>query len=134
MAPRLESSPPAPLFTWLLWLQGFYFLATGLWPIFSIETFEMVTGPKTDDWLVRTVGVLVTATAVPMLVAAWRGRQPLEIALLAVGCAAGLGAIDVIFVLAKVISPIYLLDAAIEAILILAWCWAFVQKGRSAPV
>ena len=35
------------------------YLATGLWPLFNIESFQQVTGPKTDLWLVRTVGVLV---------------------------------------------------------------------------
>jgi hypothetical protein len=28
--------------------QGFYFLATGLWPFISAGSFQKVTGPKTD--------------------------------------------------------------------------------------
>jgi hypothetical protein len=55
--------------TMLLWVQGAYYLATGIWPLVSVETFQWVTGPKTDHlpsgyeadhWLVMTVGVLVT--------------------------------------------------------------------------
>ena len=33
--------------------------ATGIWPLLDIESFQDVTGSKTDLWLVRTVGVLV---------------------------------------------------------------------------
>ena len=36
-----------------------YYLITGVWPLLSIGTFEKVTGPKTDRWLVKTVGILV---------------------------------------------------------------------------
>ena len=39
--------------------QAVYFLLTGIWPLLSIRTFQMVTGRKTDTWLVKTVGVLV---------------------------------------------------------------------------
>jgi len=35
-------------FTYLCLIQGVYYLLTGLWPLVSIETFQMVTGPKTD--------------------------------------------------------------------------------------
>src|SRR5262245_43838835 len=73
------------LFTALLWVQGVYYLATGVWPLVSIETFPRVTGRKTahlvpgretDRWLVMTVGVLVTAIAAALLVAAWGGETP----------------------------------------------------------
>jgi hypothetical protein len=35
---------------------------TGLWPLVSIGTFQQVTGPKTDLWLVKTVGVLIAVS------------------------------------------------------------------------
>ena len=38
--------------------QGAYFLGTGVWPLVLMPSFESVTGPKVDKWLVRTVGVL----------------------------------------------------------------------------
>jgi hypothetical protein len=47
--------------------QGAYYLLTGVWPLLSLRTFELVTGPKTDDWLVRTVGVLVLAVVLAVL-------------------------------------------------------------------
>ena len=39
--------------------QSLYFVVTGLWGIVSINTFQKVTGPKVDTWLVRTVSVLI---------------------------------------------------------------------------
>jgi hypothetical protein len=44
-------------------IQAVYFLITGIWPLLHIESFMKVTGPKRDLWLVKTVGVLVTAIA-----------------------------------------------------------------------
>jgi hypothetical protein len=108
--------------------QGLYYLITGVWPLVSIETFEYVTGPKTDDWLVMTVGVLVTAIAIALLAAWWRKTEPLEIAILAIASAIGLTAIDVIYVARKVILPIYLVDAAVECVLIAGWITALLTK------
>src|SRR2546429_388369 len=93
------------LFTVLLWAQGLYYLATGVWPLVSIETFQMVTGPKTDNlptgregdhWLVMTVAVLIVSVAVTLLVAAWRRRNPPEVAVLGLAATVALTAIDVI--------------------------------------
>ncbi len=110
-------------------IQGLYFLATGLWPLIHMESFLWVTGPKTDLWLVRTVGVLVTAVALTILTAAWRGRLTRETAVLAVGSALGLGAIDVIYAGLGVIDRIYLIDAAAEAVLIAAWGFWLRREG-----
>lgn len=101
--------------------QGVYFALTGLWPILHIRSFEAVTGPKTDDWLVKTVGALITGVGTVLLVAGLRDAVSLEVAILAVGCALALAAIDVIYVARRVISPIYLLDAGPELALAALW-------------
>ena len=107
--------------------QGLYFALTGLWPLLHIRSFMAVTGPKTDLWLVRTVGVLVLAIGAVLLVAGWRRHVSSEIVLLATASAAGLAAIDVIYVARRVIDKIYLFDAAAEAILIAGWAWWAMQ-------
>jgi hypothetical protein len=43
------------------------------------KTDHLVTGRESDHWLVMTVGVLITAVAVTLLVAAWRRHVPLEV-------------------------------------------------------
>jgi hypothetical protein len=123
-----------------LWVQGLYYFVTGVWPLASIETFQMVTGRKTDHlvtgreadhWLVMTVGVLVTAIGVTLLVAAWRRQNPPEVAVLAVTSALGLIGIDVIYVARQVIAPVYLVDAAAEVLLIAAWALVLVRGLRA---
>jgi hypothetical protein len=116
----------------LLWVQAVYYLATGIWPLVSIETFIAVTGPKTDHlitgrmadhWLVMTVGVLVTAIGLCLLSAAWRRSATREVVVIAVAAALGLTAIDVIYVARGVIPPIYLADAVLEVLILLCWGW-----------
>ncbi|HEV8714847.1 MAG TPA: hypothetical protein VGX03_18710 [Candidatus Binatia bacterium] len=102
-------------------VQACYYLVTGVWPLVSISPFQFVTGPKTDLWLVKTVGVLVAVIGAVLLVAAYRRRTTLEIRLLALGSAVGLTAIDVVYVSLSRISPIYLLDALIELMLVVWW-------------
>jgi hypothetical protein len=104
-------------------LQAGYYLVSGVWPLLDIRTFEAITGPKADRWLVKTVGVLVATTGAALAVAGARRRVPAELVLIAAGNAVGLTAIDVVYVAKGRISPVYLLDAAAEVPLALAWAW-----------
>jgi hypothetical protein len=95
-----------------------------VWALVDLDSFMAVTGPKTDGWLVKTVGVLVTVIGAVLLLA-WRSRTVTrEILLLAAGSALSLAAIDIIYVSNGTISPIYLLDAAAEVGLAGAWLLA----------
>src|SRR5437868_8374523 len=98
-----------------------YYLITGVWPLVSISTFQKVTGPKTDAWLVKTVGVLVSIIGAVIGLAARRGNTGPEVKILAVGSALGLAGIDVVYVAQRRIAPIYLLDALAEVLLAGGW-------------
>jgi hypothetical protein len=100
-------------------LQGVYFLATGVWPLVSMRTFEAVTGSKVDRWLVKTVGLLVAVIGTSLLVDARRPSRGSRV--LGVGSAAALGGVDVVYSLRGRISKIYLLDAVVEAVLVALW-------------
>jgi hypothetical protein len=102
-------------------IQGLFYVATGVWPLIDIVSFQIVTGPKTDLWLVRTVGVLVTVIGAVLIAASRTRRVSLEIVMLAVGSALGLAAIDLRYALAGRISAVYLADAAVEIALSLLW-------------
>jgi hypothetical protein len=95
-------------------IQGGFYLASAVWPLIDIDSFQDVTGPKSDLWLVRTVAVLIAVIGAVLLMAGRRDRVSDEIVLLAVGCALGLAAIDIIYVIGHVISPVYLADAVAE--------------------
>ncbi len=102
-------------------IQGVFYVLTGVWPLIDIVSFQVVTGPKVDLWLVRTVGVLVTVIGVVILSASRSRRITREILLLAVGSALGLAAIDLVYALSGRISAIYLADAAAEIALAGLW-------------
>ena len=106
-------------------LQAGYYLVTGVWPLIDMRTFEAVTGPKADRWLVKTVGGLVATTGAALALASRRRRFPPELVLIAAGNAAGLAAIDAVYVAKGRISPIYLLDAVVEVPLLAAWAWVW---------
>ena len=101
--------------------QGLYYLITGIWPLVDIDSFMFITGPKVDIWLVRTVGAMILAVAIPILSARYYNRITFEIVLMAILSALGLTLIDIIYVSNGTISPIYLLDAAAEIPLIILW-------------
>jgi hypothetical protein len=109
-------------------VQGTYYLFTGLWAIVDITSFQIVTGPKTDLWLVRTVAILVIVAGLVLLLAAYRRNLSAEILLLAVGSAIGLAIIDVVYVAMKVIAPIYLLDALIQVFLAALWLFGWWRE------
>ncbi len=108
--------------------QGLYYLVTGIWPLVSIGTFQKVTGPKVDLWLVKTAGVLITAIGLVLTRAGLRERVPDEVPLLAVSSAVGLTGIDVVYTARGRISPVYLLDALAELLLIAGWALAWPAR------
>jgi hypothetical protein len=110
--------------------QGLYYLITGVWPIADIRSFQAVTGPKTDLWLVKTVGVLVAVIGGTLALGAARRRAGAEVGVLAAGSAVGLAGVDTVYATKRRISKIYLLDAVIEALLFVSW---IVAARRERP-
>ncbi len=102
-------------------IQGVFYAVFGLWPLVNISTFQALTGPKADLWLVKIVGLLLAVDGLIMLAARLRRRMPLEIALLGAASALVLGAADVVYVLEGTICWIYLLDAVAEGSLLAGW-------------
>src|SRR5690606_38602264 len=114
-------------------VQGVFYFLTGVWPLIHLESFLWVTGPKTDLWLVQTVGLLVTAVSLPLL-AAWKKRRfPAETLALAAVCLGRLTAIDIIFVDNVTLLPVYLLDAAAEIVFFLPLSLALAFYFRLNP-
>jgi hypothetical protein len=116
--------------TRVLTAQGGYYVATGVAPFISRRAFEAVTGPKTEWWLVQTVGALVTVVGGALISGARSGRVTPELYGIAAGCAAGLAAIDVIYVARRRIAPTYLLDAAAQ-LAALAGLASTARTGRA---
>lgn len=105
----------------LLWVQGAYFVLTGIWPLLHYPSFEKVTGPKTDVWLVKTVGALVSVIALLLLIAAIRKEVHISSVIVGMGSALTLLIVDIVYVSRKVIRPVYLADAGTEGVLLGIW-------------
>ncbi len=120
-AKGVGAAPAEALASALALSQGAYYLITGVWPLLHMRTFEAVTGPKVDRWLVKTVGVLVAVIGTVLLHAGRRSPVSDEVLLLGAGSAAGLTGIDLAYSLRGRISKVYLLDALAEALLLLGW-------------
>ncbi|WP_375769561.1 hypothetical protein NR798_01380 [Archangium gephyra] len=132
---QLESERTEPLASGLAVTQGVFFLATGLWPIVHLRSFEAVTGPKLEGWLVKTVGALIAVVGGTLLAAGLRRRLQPELLALAAGSAASLAAVDLRYSPQR-ISPVYLLDAVVEGALVTGWGVAAARrwKHRAAPL
>ena len=101
--------------------QGAFYLATGLWPIVHLPSFERVTGPKRDKWLVKTLGGLIAAVGGALVVGAFEKRRSRALSVLGAGSSFALAAADIYYVARGRTSPVYLADAAAEAALFTLW-------------
>jgi hypothetical protein len=109
--------------------HGVFDVVTGVWPIIHLRSFEAVTGPKPEGWLVKTVGALITVIGGTLLTAGLRRRVSPELMLLAAGSAASLAAVDLVYSPQR-ISPVYLLDALAEGVLVTGWCVAATRAWK----
>lgn len=101
-------------------IQAGYYLASGLFPLVSMRTFERITGPKVDKWLVQMVGLLAAAIGLSLLVGARRKTIDESILTLSIASALAFGGIDVVHAVRRRISPSYLADAGVEAALVIS--------------
>lgn len=116
----------------LAWVQSAYYTLTGVWPLVDVTSFMWVTGPKVDVWLVRTVAGLLVVTGLALGFAAKRKQISVDLAMIAAGQALVLCIIDVVYPLIGRISPIYLLDALPEAVLVALWLAWYPRPGKSS--
>lgn len=103
-----------PLKKTVIKLQAVYFMVTGIWPVLHIHSFMVVTGEKTDIWLVHMVGLLAVTIGISLFF------DPKSL-LLPICSAISFAAIDLIYVLKDVISPIYLVDFVLQSVFILVY-------------
>ena len=107
--------------------HGVFNVVNGLWPLLHMRSFERVTGPKADHWLVHTVGGLLVANGLVQLAAT--SPEGLRLARMVGTHTAGvLAAVDLANAPRGRISRIYLADAVVE----LAWValWSTARPAR----
>jgi hypothetical protein len=112
--------------------QAAYYLPTAIAPFLSRRRFEATTGPKLEWWLVITVSTLIGAIGSVLGLAGLRRERPVpgELQLLGAASAAGLAAVDVVYVARRRISPVYLIDGVLQLAFAAAWA---LSAGRRTP-
>jgi hypothetical protein len=109
-------------------VQAGVFGLGGMWSVVHRRSFEAVTGPKVDYWLVRTVGLLLTAVAAVLWRAADHDRLTPEVRLLGASTAAALLAVDVRYVAKRRIRRVYLLDGLAQAGILAGWARSAAER------
>jgi hypothetical protein len=119
----------------LLYIQGAYFIITGIWPVIDIDSFMLVTCPKTDLWLVKTLGVIFLCEGICFLLSGIIREGGLPVMVLALINAVALIMIDCYYVFTGTICSIYLADAVVEMILMSCWLFILIRmdKGNNSP-
>lgn len=105
-------------------VHGAFYVATGLWPLVSMRTFELASGPKKEKWLTKTMGVFIAAVGGALML-----RPSAALGALAAG---SLAACDVVYVTKGRIAKSYLLDAAVEMLLVFGWLFA-ARREEAEP-
>jgi hypothetical protein len=106
--------------------HGLFMSAAGLWPLLHLRSFEAVTGPKRDKWLVRSVGAVLTSIGAALVADGLHGGRSDAIRVLGIGSAVALGGADVVYTAKGCLSKVYLLDAAVQA----GFCSLWLGRGR----
>jgi hypothetical protein len=115
--------------------QGIFFVATGAWPIVHPRSFEAITGPKLERWLVQTTGGLIAAVGAALIAASAERQRSIVAPVLGAASAAALAAADLVFVARRRISPVYLIDAALELGFVAGWArWLSGQRRRRSSI
>lgn len=113
--------------------QSFFYVTSGVWPLVSLRTFELVTGRKREKWLVQTMGAFIAAVGVALGVAARKRRVAPEAVVLGAASAATLAVCDVVFVKKADLRRVYLLDAIVEGALVAGWLFSGTGRHTSEP-
>lgn len=111
------------------YLQGIYYILTGIWRLINIESFIRVTGAKTDIWLVQTVGLLLLPYGLLCFYIANNAQKNLIIAMALALCSVCLAGINVYYYLRNDISWVYSVDIVIEMIFLVYWI-LYIYKGE----
>ena len=108
--------------------QGVFYVISGLWPIVHLKSFEKVTGRKREGWLAQSMGGLIAAVGVALIVGSLEQRPSRTLQVLGMGSALALGAADLIFAKRGTVSKIYFADAAAEGAALATW---IIAKPRA---
>jgi hypothetical protein len=114
----------------LIRLQGWYYLAGGLWPLVHFRSFEAVAGPKPDRFQTEVTSILFAAIGAALLLGARGSTLPPAVRALAVASALGTAYTDLKH--RRQVRVIFQPEAALELTFAAAAAAAAVRPPRRA--
>jgi hypothetical protein len=102
-------------------VHGVANVVSGAWPLLHMRSFEAVTGPKADRWLVRTVAGLLVANGSLQWWLADRRDGVRTARAIGIGTSGVLATIDWLYAPQSRISTAYLLDALYQSAWVAVW-------------
>jgi len=105
--------------------QGIYYLIRGGWLMLGHGFHGAATGETASAFLAHSTGLLVLVIGAALCLAAYRRQGSPEVLLIALGSAIGLMVLDIVYVINRSISVLYLLDAFIQGGLVAAWVYGW---------
>jgi hypothetical protein len=117
-------------FKTILYLQAGYIMITAVWPVIDIESFMLVTGPKTDIWLVKTVSALLIPVSLSLFSFAYLELDAVPAYILGGLTSIAFIVVDFYYALNDTISDVYLLDGILEVIFLLCWIYLFLTRYK----
>jgi hypothetical protein len=112
--------------------QVAYWTFGALWPLLDMKSFERVTGNKRDEWLVRTVALLMLSTIATLAAMRPDARDDRAMRVLGATSTAALGSVALIGPLVRRISKVYYLDALVDLGLAALWVVTPTRRERAA--
>lgn len=133
MTSRTGRKSTGPAIIRLAVAHGLYNIGGGLWPLLHMPSFELVTGVKRDEWLVRTVAGIVLFIGLLLLHDALiRRRIDRTLKLVAGGIAGVLGIAALAGSITGIIAWVYFIDGAIHCAFMVGWLAVhFAAERRS---
>ena len=110
--------------------QGLYTLLTALWALVDIRTFMLVTGPKTDIWLVKTVAGILVSVALCFLSGPFVRQDFFTVILVGITSSAALASIDFYYTANGTIKKIYRADGNLQVIFLLSWLYLTMNRKK----
>lgn len=101
-------------------VQGGYYFITGVWPLVHLPSFLLLTGPKADIWLVKTIALMFIAIGSSL----WVRPSPV-LSLISV---AALAYAEVYYAGMGRISTVYLADAVVQVLLLIWVCAGLIAR------
>ncbi len=118
------------LFLRTAFVQGAYFFLLGLWPLIHINSFIDVTAIKSDFWMAKTIGLLLSVIGLVLLYAWYHLQNANSLVLLGMASNVVLVGMESYYFSIGVLPTIYLVDTAMQSVLFIVWCIYAFSKNK----